>query len=265
MDGYTSSTYGDAFADVYDDWYHDLDDIPAATATLVALAGDGGRVLELGVGTGRLAVPLATALTARGGTVTGVDSSVAMLERLRHNDPGGLVAAHVGDMVDALPDGPFDIVLAAYNTLFNVLDEARQAQCIAAAAARLAPGGVLVVEAFVPDEQAGSARDDVTVRSLTTTEVVLSVSRARPGTQRVEGQHISISEAGGVRLRPWAIRWATPTQLDEMAANAGLVRVERWSSLAAERFDEHSARHVSVYASRHHVREASGRVTNVLG
>jgi SAM-dependent methyltransferase len=265
VDGFTSSSYGDAFADVYDEWYEDLDDVPAVVAALARLAGDGGRVLELGVGTGRLAVPLATLLTKRDGSVTGIDASAAMLERLTANDPGGLITASCGDMVDALPDGPFDVVLVAYNTLFNLLDGARQAACVAAAAARLAAGGVLVIEAFVPDDQARSTRDDVGVRTLRADEVVLSVSRTSPDDQRVEGQYVSISEAGGVRLRPWSIRWSTPAQIDAMAAAAGLVRIARWGSLAGETFDEHSARHVSVYADSGATEEASARVRKVLG
>lgn len=265
MDGYTSSTYGEAFADVYDDWYADLDDLPVAVRTLALLAGDGGRVLELGVGTGRLAVPLAAAVAASAGEVAGVDTSAAMLARLRSNDPDGRVATYVGDMVDGGPDGPFDLVLVAYNTLFNLLDAERQAACVAAAARRLAPTGVLVVEAFVPDEQGPSRVDDVAVRHLSATEVVLSVSRTLTSEQRVEGQYVSFTESGGVRLRPWSIRWATPAQLDEMARGAGLVRIARWASLAAEAFDEHSARHVSVYAANTRAEETSGKVRNVLG
>ena len=122
VEGYTSSTYGDAFADVYDRWYHDLDDVPAAVAALAALTPPGGHVLELGVGTGRLAIPLAIALDARAATVTGIDSSGPMLERLAANDAGALVRMVRGDMVDALPDEPIDVALLAYNTLFNLLE-----------------------------------------------------------------------------------------------------------------------------------------------
>ena len=86
VDGYTSATYGDAFADVYDDWYGDLADRDATISTVAALTPAGGRVLELGVGTGRLAVPLATALRPNDATVTGIDTSAAMLERLGHRD-----------------------------------------------------------------------------------------------------------------------------------------------------------------------------------
>jgi len=242
VQGYTSSSYGDAFADVYDDWYGTVSDV-AATVALVArlaAAAGGGAVLELGVGTGRLAVPLARA----GLAVTGVDASSAMLERLRANDPSGSVTPVLGDMVDDLPAGPFAAVLVAYNTLFNLLSAERQRACFAAVAGRLAPGGAFVVEAFVPAPQGAS---QVSVRSLTADRVVLSVSVHDLERQVAEGQYVEIGEAGGVRLRPWAIRWATPNQLDEMAADAGLVRTERWGDVDGRSYTPDSERHVSVY------------------
>ena len=103
-----------------------------------------------------------------------------MLERLRARDPDGRVAAVLGDMVDDLPAGPFDAVLVAYNSLFNLEDADRQAACFAAVAARLAPGGAFVVEAFVPEDP---PRDGtvVAVRSMTADEVVLSISEHDPG------------------------------------------------------------------------------------
>jgi len=241
MRGYHDSSYGDAFADVYDDWYHGISDIATTTEVLAGLAA-GGTVLELGVGTGRLAIPLA----ATGATVYGLDASAAMLDRLRANDPGGTVQAVLGDMVDGLPPGPFTLAFVAYNTFFNLLTEQRQQACFAAVAARLTEGGAFVVEAFVPDPLHEPA-SSVTLRSLTADRVVLSVSTADAEAQRAEGQFIDITETGGVRLRPWSIRWATPAQLDEMAAAAGLRLVDRWESFERGRFGTESERHVSVF------------------
>lgn len=242
MDDYTSSSYGDAFADVYDDWYHGVSDIDATTALITELAGAAGRVLELGVGTGRLAIPLAT----RGLSVTGIDASAAMLEHLRRRDPGGDVTVVLGDMVDDLPPGPFDTVLVAYNTLFNLPSAERQAACLRAVAARLAPAGALVIEAFVPEDppRAGSS---IELRSMTATEVVLSVSSHHPGSQRAEGQFVHLADGATVRLRPWSIRYSTPDQLDEMAAHVGLDLAERWEDVERRPFRNDSPRHVSVY------------------
>lgn len=244
MHGYGPSSYGDGFADVYDDWYADVSDVAATVAGLAELvaAAGGGRVLELGVGTGRLAVPVA----GHGLEVHGVDASPAMLDRLRANDPDGRVTAHLGDMVDDLPPGPFAVALVAYNTLFNLTAPGRQAACFAAVADRLAPGGRFVVEAFVPDGPA-EAGDDVRVRSLSADRVVLSVSVHRPDDHVAEGQFVELSEHGGVRLRPWMIRYASPGELDAMAADAGFELEHRWRSFAERSWDADDDRHVSVY------------------
>ncbi len=100
--GYESNSYGDGFAEVYDDWYADVTDVVATVDRMVTVAGAGGAVLELGVGTGRLAVPMVEA----GLKVTGIDSSNAMLAQLAVRDPSSSVTLIAGDMIDDLPDGP---------------------------------------------------------------------------------------------------------------------------------------------------------------
>ena len=248
MEGYGPSSYGDRFADVYDDWYRGLSDVDVAVAALLDLAGR-GPVLELGVGTGRLAIPLAGAGAARNITVSGIDSSAAMLDVMRAKPGAELVDVHLGDMVDAMPEGPFALIFVAYNTLFNLADAARQAACFAAAAERLAPGGRFVVEAFVPDDppREGSA---VSVRSMTADRVVLSVSIHRPAEQLAEGQFIELTEAGTVRLRPWSIRYAPPDELDAMAAAAGLQLENRWLGFGDRDFRDGDERHVSAWRAR---------------
>lgn len=244
MDGYDDDTYGSAFADVYDDWYGSVSDIDATVAAIAALAAPLADlpVLELGVGTGRLALPLA----ANGIQVVGVDSSRPMLDRMSAKPHAEAVRTIVGDMVDDLPDGPFAVVFVAYNTFFNLRSAERQSACMKAVAERLARGGSFVVEAFVPDTDE-VAREQVSVRSLDTARVVLSVSRSDHTNQTAEGQYIDITEAGGVRLRPWSIRWATIAQLDAMAAAAGMVIAHRWEDFSRRPFDDTSARHVSVW------------------
>jgi len=240
--GYDSTSYGDGFADVYDEWYADVTDVDATVTLVDELAGDGRRVLELGVGTGRLAIPMAR----RGLHVTGIDSSAAMLDRLAAHPDESSVTAICGDMVDDLPDAEFDVCLVAYNTLFNVLDPAAQTRCFAEVARRLVVGGSFVVEAIVPDREA-PAGQDVRVRSMATDRVVLSVSDHRPDEQRTSGQFVELTEAGGVRLRPWSIRWADPSELDDMAHAAGLELERRVADMAGSPFDDRSDHHVSVY------------------
>jgi SAM-dependent methyltransferase len=247
MKGYDDTSYGEAFADVYDDWYADISDIDATVDLIRSLAAEagGGPVLELGVGTGRLALPLA----ATGTEVHGLDSSPSMLARLAAKPGGATVRCTQGDMVDDLPAGPFSVVFVAYNTFFNLLTAERQHACMRAVGERLVPGGVFVVEAFVPDPSHDPS-SGVSVRSVQADRVVLSVSTADPGEQRAEGQYIDITEAGGVRLRPWSIRWCTVDELDAMAAAAGLTLAHRWEDVGRTEFDATSERHVSAWRSR---------------
>jgi SAM-dependent methyltransferase len=245
MQGYDASSYGDGFADVYDDWYHGISDVDVTVVELLDLAGS-GPVLELGVGTGRLAVPLAEAGLGQQVAVVGIDASAAMLARLAWRDPGRLVETILGDMRYDLPDGPFALVFAAYNTLFNLNDEGAQARCFADVALRLRPGGRFVIEAFVPDEPPRRG-DSVTVRSITADRVVLSVSVADPNHQLASGHFVEITEATGIRLRPWSIRYSTPAQLDQYARAAGMTLEHRWESFGRVPFDDDSPRHVSVY------------------
>jgi SAM-dependent methyltransferase len=264
VDGYTDATYGDAFADVYDEWYGEISDVAATVRVLAAVTPAGTDVLELGVGTGRLAIPLAAQLAGSGSTVYGLDASAAMLARLGAKDPLRAVRPVLGDMPAGLPPGPFGLVFAAYNTFFALPTPADQQACFVAVARRLAPRGVLMIEAFVPADAADSA-DSVTVRSISVDRVVLSVSRADAEMQTMEGHYIDITEHGGVRLRPWSIRYSTPAQLDTMAAAAGLELAGRWQSFVGERFHADSSRQVSAYARPADRAETSRAARKVLG
>ena len=251
MDGYGPSTYGDRFADVYDDWYGDVSDAAATVERVAALAADAGsdRVLELGGGSGRLAVPLA----ARGLATWTVDASLAMVRRLRGKPGGEQVHVIVGDMAALAlsPAARFGVVLCAFNTLFNLTDTDAQRRCLTRAGRVLAPGGRLVLEAFVPppggeDEAAVGA---VEPRHIGLDEVVLTVSLLDPAARTVTGQHVQITESG-VRLRPWVLHYAAPDDLDALAAEAGLHLVERHAGWRGEPFTESSTAHVSTYARR---------------
>jgi SAM-dependent methyltransferase len=245
MDGYRADTYGASFADVYDEWYGDLDDLGDLIAMLAEFA-DTGPVCELGVGTGRIAIPLA----ATGLSVVGIDSSTAMLERLAGADPSASVEVVQGDMVDDIPAGPFSLIVIAFNTLFNLNDADQQAACVKNAAARLRPGGRLFIDGIVPESTIASyglTIDDVTVRDLSVDRVILSVSRHRPAEQTAEGQFIEFTESGGIRLRPWSVRYSTPEQIDAMAGAAGLQLEHRWCDLQRGAFTDEARRHVSVY------------------
>jgi len=243
MEGYRPESYGDRIADVYDELFGDVSDVPATVAFLDSLvAARPARILELAVGTGRLAIPLA----GLGHHVTGIDVSAAMLARLRSADGGHRVAAVHGDMVDDLPAGPFDVVFVAFNSLFMLTDPVRQQACFAAVATRLAPGSAFVVEVFVPwDPPRGGSH--VEVRSMTTDRVVLVASRTDPATQQVCGQFVELADGEPVRLRPYVLRYSQPSELDEWATAAGLRLAERHADVERSPFTDDSPFHVSVY------------------
>lgn len=217
MQGYGPASYGDGFADVYDDWYGGVTDV-VGTVELVAALAPGGTVCELGVGTGRIAMPL----VERGLRVTGVDASAAMLDRLRAKPGGEAVTTVELDFGVELPDGPFDVVLATYNTFFNLVDDAAQRRCLAMVAERLRPGGRLVLETFVPRIDDLGPVDDVAVRTVTSDAVILSVSRRDDEAQRIDGHMVELVDGATVKLRPWSVRWMTPEQLDAAAGAVGL-------------------------------------------
>jgi SAM-dependent methyltransferase len=247
VEGYDASTYGDRFAEVYDDWYGDVTDVAACTRHLAALAaahGD-GPVLELGVGSGRLAIPL----SRLGVDVHGIDASAAMLERLCAKPGGADVTVTLGDMAElALVDPPaFSVAFVAFNTFFNLPTEDDQRRCLARVAELLAPEGLLVLEAFVPRDDVGAgAEAAVAPRRITADEVVLTVSHVDQVAQTITGQHVHLRE-DGVRLRPWHLRYATPVQLDALAADAGLALEARSAGWDGEPFTASSSVHVSTY------------------
>jgi len=241
---YDATTYGESFADVYDEWYGDVSDVDATVTTIAALAGS-GAVLELGVGTGRLAIPLAAA----GTTVVGVDASPAMLERFATKPGSEAVPVHQLDMANITVLGPhspdgFSVVFAAFNTFFNLPDDAAQAACLSGAASLLADGGVVAIEGFVPPAE-GLNDGGVSVREVTTDAAVITVSKHDAAHQVIRGHHVEI-RAEGNRLRPWLIHYRTPAQLDASAAATGLVLSDRWADWGRTPFADHDT-HVSIY------------------
>jgi SAM-dependent methyltransferase len=244
MPGYGPATYGDGFADVYDDWYAGVSP-PEATARFLA-ARTAGPVLELGSGTGRLAGPI----RAAGLPVIGLDASSAMLARSRSRHPDvPVVAADMAEL-PARP-GSFGAVLVAFNTLLNLPSAALQRRCLARARAAIGPDGVVVVEAFVPGSGAEERADRVDVVRLDAQLVVLRVSRTDPVSGIVQGHHIELRDGAPVRLRPWQVRVTSPEELDQLADRAGLVRAERFAGWEGEPYTDDSLVHVTVYRPRH--------------
>ncbi|MGH3586791.1 MAG: class I SAM-dependent DNA methyltransferase [Pseudonocardia sp.] len=240
------TSFGPRVAATYDD--APRGDEHAAVSRLVELAGD-GPALELAVGTGRIALPLA----ATGLRVDGVELSEAMIERLRAKPGGDTLAVTCGDMAAVeLPDR-YRLVYVVFNSLMNLLTQDEQVRCVENAARHLTDDGVFVVENVVPDPMYGLRHDRdgidqyVDAGRVGADGVTIEVGRYDRATQRVDKCHVGFG-AGGVALDPLALRYVWPSELDLMARLAGLRLRDRWGGWSGEPFDGRSLRHVSVYA-----------------
>ena len=243
-EGYDAAMYGDRMADIYDDLPVHPSDADAAATCLAELAG-AGPALELAIGTGRVALPLA----GLGVAVSGIDASEAMVAKLRAKPGGDRIPVTIGDFADVdVDDGRFALIFVVYNTFFVLLDQARQRRCFEQVAERLVPGGRFVIEAFVPDPSRFERGQHIEVRHVATDSALLSVSRHDAATQRVDSLHVRLGD-DGVRTWPVHIRYAYPSELDLMAERAGLRLEQRWGGWDREPFTGDSVKHVSVYAT----------------
>jgi SAM-dependent methyltransferase len=241
VESYDSATYGDRWADIYDEWVAGLLS-PAGEVDFLAELVGGGRALELGVGTGRIAIPLAE----RGVEVVGIDASKRMLDLLRTRSDR--VATVTGEMADVAADGEFDLVYVVFNTFFGLLSQGDQVRCFANVARRLKPDGAFVIQAFVPDPRRFELGQRVHATVVEPDNVAIEASRHDPVEQTVVTQKLLLSE-DGIRLLPVRIRYAWPPELDLMAQLAGLRLRERYQDFERHPFTAASGAHVSVYAA----------------
>jgi len=239
MKNYSASTYGEMIAEVYDDWYSDLDQ--AIIPILVELA-QGGRALELGIGTGRVALPLQQA----GIEVHGIDASQAMVEKLRAKQDSENIPVTLGNFADVAVEGQFDLIFVVFNTFFALSSQEEQIHCMKNAASSLSAKGVFLVEVFFPN----MARyiDQQTVRATTIYDhrLQLEATRIDMINQQIISQHTVLSNEG-IRLYPVKIRYAWPAELDLMARLAGLTLQHRWGTWRKDPFTQENGRHISVY------------------
>jgi len=241
MEGYEPiMSFGEDVAEIYGDLQRG--DESATVVFLEQLAGR-GPALELAIGTGRIALPLA----ARGIRVDGVDISPAMVARLRAKPGGDQISVTIGDFADVPVPGTYRLIFVVWNTLFNLLTQEDQVRCFENVAAHLTDDGSFVVEAFVPAFLYRLRNDQyVDAEAIRVDEVRLDVLRHDMATQMIEESHVSLSSAG-VRLNPVVQRYAWPSELDLMARIAGLRLKDRWGGWNREPFNSTSSTHVSVY------------------
>jgi SAM-dependent methyltransferase len=239
MTEYLPSTYGDRIADQYDAMHPPIDQ---TAIDLLAELAAGGPVLELGIGTGRIALPLAS----RGLKVQGVDASEAMIARLRAKPGGNDVPVTIADFRDFDLGEKFALIFVAFNTIFALQSQEDQVQCFRTVARHLRSGGCFLIEAFVPDLARFDRDQRASVRSLDPDSAMLELSRHDPVAQRVDSQLVHVSSRG-MQLYPARLRDAWPSELDLMARLAGLTLLHRWANWRRDAFGAASAFHVSLY------------------
>ncbi|MFI6782654.1 class I SAM-dependent methyltransferase [Micromonospora sp. NPDC050276] len=215
---------------------------PAPAVEFLADLADDGPVLELAIGTGRVALPLAE----RGLAVHGVEASEEMLAQLRAKPGGERIPVVVADMADVPVTGEFRLAYLVFNTLFNLVDAERQADCFRNVARVLSPGGAFVIETFVPDPRSFDSDEQVQVREVTEDSATIRLHRYDRPAQRFIRQTITF-DGDGVHLKPFAMRYAWPHQIDEMAQQAGLRLTERYADWHRRPFQADSPSHISVY------------------
>ena len=203
-------------------------------------------MLELAIGTGRIALPLA----ARGVRVDGIELSAGMIARLREKPGGDQLAVTQGDMAEVPVDGAYRLIYLVYNTIGNLVTQDAQVRCFENAARHLTDDGVFLVETGTPGSLY-QLRDHqyVDAESVEPDRVTLDVARFDPVTQILDENHVTFT-ADGIRLGPIVTRAIWPSEMDLMARIAGLRLIDRWGGWKRERFDARSTRHVSVYGRR---------------
>jgi SAM-dependent methyltransferase len=244
--GFGPETFGALNAETYDR----ATDGPSAAETqltvdvLAELAG-GGAVLELAIGTGRVGLPLAQ----RGLAVEGIEGSPEMVSKLREKPGGEAIPVVIGDYAEVGVDGPFDLVILVFNTLFNLPAQADQVRCFRNVAGHLTDRGVFVIEAFVPP--VGHYPDGQRTRTVHVgfDRVTVEASIHDPLTQTIHYQYVTIGP-NGARLTPLPLRYAWPSEIDLMAELAGLELRNRWSDWRRAPFTSMSESHISVYGRR---------------
>jgi SAM-dependent methyltransferase len=242
MDGYDPTAYGAAIADVYDDLYRDDAMATAAAIRCLRDLAGGGAVLELGVGTGRLALPLA----ASGLHVHGIDASPEMLDRLAAKPGGSDIDVTLADFSSFEVAGRFALAFLVFNTIFALPDQDAQVRCFECVAAHLESGGCFVIETFVPNPARFSEGQSLRLRTMTPERVALDVARIDPVTQFMYTTQVDLRD-GGLRLYAANHRYAWPAELDLMARIAGLRLENRWQDWDQKPFTAMSQSHVSVY------------------
>jgi len=237
-DGY----FGERVAASYDDQESEMfsaASVDAAASVLAELA-DGGRALELGIGTGRIALPLAR----RGVPVHGIDMSRAMVARLRAKPGGDAIAVTIGDFATTRVDGTFSLAYLVFNTIMNLTTQAAQVACFRNAAAHLEPGGCFVIEVHIPQLRRLPPGQNVLPFHVSPTRWAYDVYDF--ATQAMSSNYVEVVDGRG-EYDSIPFRYVWPAELDLMAQLAGMGLRARWDGWTRAPFTSESDQHVSVW------------------
>ena len=225
--------------DESDDEEFDPEVIDQTVDFLADLAGS-GRALEFGIGTGRIALPLAR----RGVQVSGIDMSEAMVARLGAKPGGDDIGVTIGDFSTTTVEGSFSLVYLVYNTIMNLTTQEAQVACFRNAAAHLEPGGCFVIKVMIPELRRLPPGE--TFQVFHGSETYWGIDEYDVADQGLISHHIEIAD-GSVEVVSMPFRYAWPAEYDLMAQLAGLRSRERWSGWRREPFTSESRTHVSVW------------------
>ncbi|MEW2047474.1 class I SAM-dependent methyltransferase [Streptomyces sp. NPDC005476] len=236
--------YNEKLAGVYEQMYPIGFDTDAAVEYFSGMLKPEAKVLELGIGTGRIALPMAE----RGFRLHGVDGSEAMLAKLAERDTEGLVTAVLGDFTQPGLDmgGDFDLVTLVLNTFFVAVSREAQLNCLRNVRDQLAEGGRFVLEAFDPSPYHVMTKPDFSMRYLNETAIMLDTMMVDRAQQLMVATH-TIVDGGPPETTQHVIRYAFPLEIDLLAELSGLKLVERWAGWHQQPYTAISQRHVSVY------------------
>jgi SAM-dependent methyltransferase len=237
-DGYfderIAARYDEASAEEFD---------PSVVDPIVAFLAEragSGRALELGIGTGRIALPL----SRRGVPVHGIELSKAMAARLREKQDGEDVGVTIGDFSTTAVEGPFSLAYVVFNTIMNLTTQEAQVACFRNVAAHLEPGGCFVVEVMIPELRRLPPGEVFVV--FESKEDYWGIDAYDVANQGLVSHHLSVVE-GELERVSMPFRYVWPAELDLMARLAGMSLRERWSGWKREPFTSDSRKHVSVW------------------
>jgi SAM-dependent methyltransferase len=240
--GYTQDSYGNSFDGNYEEVHSKLLQDPTPMVDVLADHAGAGPALELGIGTGRVARPLAQ----RGVDVDGIEVSANMIGQLERSATGLPVRAFHGDFAEMEPPRRYSLVYCIWSTFFYLTTREEQERAFGRVARALDREGVFIVETYLPDTSRFRHGQEVKVIELAADSVSVQFSLDHPDRQVIEIQRVVLS-ADGVRLHPVMSRYAHVDELDAMAGASGLRLRDRWADWHRAPFTGQSPQHVSVY------------------